>query len=187
MSVYKYEDGLITERLYTRFLVLDDYREWSKFFEDKEAIQYFPWVADDSSLERSKQWVERQLTRYKEKRYGLQALFHKTTHEFIGQCGLMIQEVNGFSDIEVGYHIFKKYWGQGYAPEAAKAFLDYGFKNQQAPSFISIIDIRNIKSQRVADKNGLTREKQTKWNDLDVFIYRIDGLPSSPTNPKGSM
>jgi len=76
--------------------------------------------------------------------------------------------------VEVGYHIFKKYWGQGYAPEAAIAFINYGFENKLAPSVVSIIDVRNIQSQRVAQKNGLKQDKQTKWADLDVFIYRID-------------
>jgi len=173
MSIYKYEDGLITERLYTRFLVPDDIKTWQKFFDDKESIQYFPNFGNlTTSEERSKHWVERQLTRYKENRYGLQALINKDTKEFIGQCGLITQEVDGKTEVEVGYHVFKKYWGQGYAPEAAKAFFDYGFENKQATSIISIIDIRNLKSQRVAEKNGLTREKQIRWMDMDVFIYR---------------
>lgn len=172
MSTYKYEDGLLTERLYTRFLQPEDAAVWSGFFKDKEAVQYFPafTMAQD---EHSTFWMERQLARYKEKRYGLQALIHKQTNEFVGQCGLMLQEIDGKQELEVGYHIFKKYWGQGYAPEAAKVFLNYGFANKLAPSIISIIDIRNVQSQRVANKNGLVREKQTKWADLDVFIYRI--------------
>jgi [ribosomal protein S5]-alanine N-acetyltransferase len=175
MSIYKYEDGLITERLYTRFLVPDDIQPWTSFFEDKDAIQYFPWIANDTSEERSRQWIERQLARYKENRYGLQALINKETKEFVGQCGLITQEVDGKKELEVGYHVFKKYWGQGYAPEAAKAFFEYGFKHQQAPSIISLIDIRNIKSQRVADKNGLKREKQIRWLEMDVFVYRMEG------------
>jgi ribosomal-protein-alanine N-acetyltransferase len=173
MSGYKYEDGLVTDRLYTRFLTHEDIEPWTKFFEDKESIQYFPWVANDTAKERSRQWIERQLLRYKENRYGLQALIRKDTNEFIGQCGLITQDVNGTHELEVGYHVFRKYWGQGYAPEAAKVFFDYGFKNNQADSIISIIDIRNIKSQRVAEKNGLVREKQTRWLEMDVFIYRI--------------
>ena len=52
--------------------------------------------------------------------------------------------------------------------------MDYAFQNNLTNSIISIIDIRNIRSQRVADKNGLTREKQTKWSEIDVYIYRID-------------
>jgi len=174
MSVYTYEDGLITERLTTRFLVPEDIQPWTSFFEDKDAIQYFPWVGNDSNAERSKQWIERQLARYKENRYGLQALITKDTNEFVGQCGLITQEVDGKQELEVGYHIFKKYWGNGYAPEAAKAFFEYGFKHKQAPSIISLIDIRNTKSQRVAEKNGLTREKQIRWMDMDVFIYRME-------------
>ncbi len=173
MSAYKYEDGLVTERLYTRFLTLDDIEPWTSFFEDPECIQYFPWIGNDSAKERSKQWIERQFARHKEKRYGLQALIRKDTNEFIGQCGLLMQDVNGTFELEVGYHIFKKHWGNGYAPEAAKLFFDYGFKNEQAESIISIIHIDNLKSQRVAEKNGLVREKQIKWVDMDVYIYRM--------------
>ncbi len=173
MSAYKYEDGIITDRLYTRFLVSNDHIEWAKFFEDEEAMQYFPSFVT-SNKEPINPWVEKQLLRYKEKRYGLQALINKKTGEFIGQCGLLLQEIDGKQEVEVGYHIFKKYWGQGYAPEAAIAFINYGFENKLAPSVVSIIDVRNIQSQRVAQKNGLKQDKQTKWADLDVFIYRID-------------
>ena len=48
----------------------------------------------------------------------------------------------------------------------------YTIENKIAESVISIIDVRNIKSQRVAEKNGLKIEKQTRWQNLDVFIYR---------------
>jgi RimJ/RimL family protein N-acetyltransferase len=100
-------------------------------------------------------------------------LLEKESNEFIGQCGLIKQEVDGKTEIEVGYHVFKKYWGRGFAPEAAKIFLEYAFNNNLSDSVISIIHVGNTKSQRVADKNGLTREKQTRWSDLDVFIYRM--------------
>ena len=45
---------------------------------------------------------------------------------------------------------------------------------------ISVIDIGNIKSQKVAEKNGLIREKQTKYSDgEDVYIYRITNNKSN--------
>lgn len=173
MNNYIYEDGLQTERLYTRFLVPDDYKAWTKFFEDKEAIEFFPSTGFVSNEERSKHWIERQLSRYRDNRFGLQALFNKETKEFIGQCGLLLQEVDGQKELEVGYHIFKKYWRQGYATEAAIRFRDYGFENNLSNSIISIINTKNVKSQRVATKNGMILEKQVKWLDMDVFIYRI--------------
>ncbi len=173
MSAYKYEDGLVPDRLYTRFLTPGDIEPWMAFFADKESIQYFPWVENTTDLERSRQWIEKQFARYKENRYGLQALIRKDTDEFIGQCGLLKQDVNGTFELEVGYHIFRKFWGNGYAPEAAKAFFDYGLKNDQADSLISIIDINNLKSQRVAEKNGLVREKQIHWMGMDIYVYRM--------------
>jgi RimJ/RimL family protein N-acetyltransferase len=174
MTTYIYHDNLESKRLRTRNLSLDDIDSWSKFFEDKEAIEFLSNSGFASTGERAKHWIEKQLERYSNKRYGLQALIHRDTNEFIGQCGLLTQEVDGEQKIEVGYHMFKKYWGQGYAPEAAKLFINFGFENNQATSIISIINIGNLKSQKVALKNGLTKIKQTKWSDLDVFIYQID-------------
>lgn len=170
---YTYTDHLETKRLFTRFLTSEDIEVWARFFSDKEAVEFFPTFGFSSNSDQAKQWIERQLARYKENRFGLQALIDKKTNAFIGQCGLIKQDVAGTVEIEVGYHIFKKYWGQGYAPEAAKRFIDYGFENNLADSIISLIDIRNIKSQRVADKNGLAREKQVRWSGVDVYIYRI--------------
>jgi ribosomal-protein-alanine N-acetyltransferase len=170
---YQYQDNLESKRLLTRFLTTADILTWSDFFNDKEALEFLPTFGLSTNLERAKYWVERQMTRYKENNFGLQALIDKKTNEFVGQCGLIKQEVNAQIEIEVGYHVFKRLWGQGYAPEAAKVFIDYAFNNNLTDSVISIIDIRNIKSQIVAGKNGLRREKKTKWLDIDVFIYRI--------------
>jgi RimJ/RimL family protein N-acetyltransferase len=133
----------------------------------------FPDYGLKTELERAEQWIKWQLDRYKNKRFGLQALIDKKTNNFIGQCGLLVQEIDGITEVEVGYHIFKKYWGQGFAPEAAKLFIDYAFNNNLASSVISIIHTKNTKSQRVADKNCLEREKETKWRDIDVYVYRI--------------
>ncbi|MBS1636856.1 MAG: GNAT family N-acetyltransferase [Bacteroidetes bacterium] len=170
---YIYQDQLQTPRLQTRFLTRDDATAWAGFFADKECGAFIPDFGFTDPHERAKHWMERQLTRYAENRYGLQALINRETGEFIGQCGLMLQDVDGIPEIEVGYHIFRKYWGQGYAPEASAAFTGFWLDNHLSDSLISIIDVNNVNSQRVADKNGLTRTIQTKWMDLDIFVYRI--------------
>lgn len=172
MTNYLYEDKLQSERLYTRFLNKGDIEKWAHFFEDKEGLWFFPDFGFKTTLETAEFWINKQLTRYAEKRYGLQALIDKNTNKMIGQAGLLLQEVDGVIELETGYHIFKEHRGKEYAPEAAKMFIEYAFKNNLSDSVISIIDVRNINSQRVAEKNGLTREKQTRWSDLDVYIYR---------------
>ena len=170
---YIYNDHLESERLITRFLTSEDMFVWTDFLKDKEAVEFLLTYGIDTLEERAKYWIDKQLNRYKENKFGLQALLDKNSNALIGQCGLIKQEVDGQIEIEVSYHVIKKYWGQGYAPEAARVFIDYAFENNLTDSVISIIDIRNIKSQKVAIKNGLKREKQTRWMDLDVFIYRI--------------
>lgn len=170
---YKYEDNLQTDRLITRMLTKEDTPVWEDFFKDEKAIEFFP-AYTKTDKERSAEWIERQLTRYAENRYGLQALIDKKKNLFIGQCGLLEQEVDGKKEIEVGYHIFKKYWGHGFAPEAARLFINYAFTNNLTDTIISIIHSKNIKSQRVAGKNGLVKDNHTNWLDMDVYIYRIN-------------
>lgn len=137
-------------------------------------MEFFPHPGEISNYARSQQWIEKQLKRYADNRFGLQAINDKHSGEFIGQCGLLAQEVDGIQEVEVGYHIFKNFRGKGYAPEAARLFIDYAFNNDLTESLISIIHVDNIKSQRVADKNRLTREKETSWSGLQVYIYRIN-------------
>lgn len=171
---YTYEEGLESARLITRFLTKADISWWADFFKDKEAVELFPDFGLDTPYERAEHWVDKQLLRYEDNRLGMQVLIEKKSNQPIGQSGLTVQEIDGIPEIEVGYHIFKQYWGQGFAPEAAKLFINYAFQNNLTDSIISIIDKRNIKSQRVADKNGLIREKESTWNGLDVFIYRMN-------------
>ena len=142
---YFYKDNLESPRLVTRFLNKEDVKIWEEFFMDDDAIRYIPVLngVKSNNIEKSKAWIDRQLNRYSENRLGLQALIHKETNTFIGQCGLLKQEINGSVEIEVGYHVFKKYWGQGFAPEAARLFIDFAFENNLANSVISISSMPN--------------------------------------------
>ncbi len=88
----------------------------------------------------------------------------KETDELIGDCGLVRQTVDGRTEIEIGYHIHKKYWSRGFATEAAKACKAYGFHQLHFNKLICLIDPKNIPSIRVAEKIGFTKEKE-------VFIF----------------
>lgn len=172
-NIYRYDDGLETDRILTRKLVFEDHKIWTEFFESKAAIEFFR-LSDFVSYEQwAKEWIARQLKRYTDSRYGMQAILNKQTDEFIGQCGILTQEVDGVTELEVGYHILPRYWGQGYAPEAARLFIDYAFENALTPSIISIIHPQNVRSQRVAEKNELALDKKVQWNGIEVCIYRI--------------
>ncbi|HRH09941.1 MAG TPA: GNAT family N-acetyltransferase [Bacteroidia bacterium] len=163
-----------TARLVTRFLTKKDEEIWTRFLKNEDCTRYFPKTDFASPVERARYWIEKQINRYKEEKYGLQALVSKETGAFVGQCGLLLQEVDGKKELEVGYHILREYWGRGYAPEAAQAFIKYGAENSDFDSIISIIHRENKNSIAVALKNGLRKEKETTWFDLPVSIYRIN-------------
>lgn len=175
MIKHHYTDGLESQRLTTRFLRPEDVELWCPFVSSKEATEFFPdYYAPENPLPAAERFLSRQFNRYKEKTFGLQALVEKSSGDVVGICGLLLQQVDGKPELEVGYQILPKYWGLGYAPEAAKLFLDFAVEHQLADSIISVIDVGNVKSERVAEKNGLKRDKLTVYSGLDVWVYRYN-------------
>ena len=169
-----YAHGKSTDRLLIRKLEEADFKLWSDFFIDNPNLSYLGIELDKTPEDNAKEWIEWQLKRYEELRYGHHALINKETGEFIGQCGLLTQTIEDKKEIEIGYHLLPKYWGHGYASEAAQFFRDFGFEHENLDHIISVIDIRNIASQKVAVRNGMFIDRQIKYYDLDVYIYKIN-------------
>ena len=171
-----YFDEKQTERLKIRPIETSDAAAWCDYFRNNDGLK-FVGIADTSDVnECAKQWVERQLWRYQTKQYGLLALCDKKSNDLVGQCGLLLQQVNGKFELEIGYHVLPKFWGNGFATEAAHFFRDYAFNLKLRDSLISIIHVHNVRSQRVAEKNNMTREAQTEFKGFPVFVYRTNGV-----------
>lgn len=173
MHTYHYPDQLETERLITRYLTEADIPLWMEFFKDPESIEFFPQYKEMTHEASAIEWIGRQTTRYANQQYGMQALIEKSTGALVGQCGLLAKEIDGIPELEVGYSILKKYWGLGYAAEAARLFIDYAFENNLVGSVISTIAPGNMKSIRVAEKNGLVFEKISPWQNMELCVYRL--------------
>ncbi len=173
MLKYIYEENLISDRIKTEFLTESDIPVWSNFFKDPNSAKFLPDYGISDPMKRAEHWITSQFKRYESERFGLQKIVDKQTGEFLGQCGLLCQEVDGQPELEVGYHFFKEFRDRGFATEAACLFIDFAFRNKLSENIISIIDVENFPSQRVAEKNGLRISKRTRYFDLDVFIYRI--------------
>lgn len=161
---------LETARLILRELSIDDADALARILSDPEVMRFYPAPLDSAGVE---QWIARNLHRYATDGHGLWAIVSKTNNELIGDCGLTVQEVEGESDIEIGYHVRRDHWRQGLATEAARACRDYGFARLPVDRLVSIIRPENLPSRRVAEKNGMTVWKEVVRIGLLHLVYAV--------------
>ena len=112
------------------------------------------------------------------------AVLLRTNERLIGYCGFFAQVVDNVDEIEIGYRLHPDGWGQGLATEAARAVRDYGFGELNLLRLISLIHPDNVASQRVAEKNGMTPEKETVFRGFPTIVYSISRAePPAKTRP----
>ncbi len=162
---------LKTERLSLREITMDDFDDLFEIWSDPEAMRLFPRTLDRQAM---REWIERNQKRYEQYGHGLWAVSLPGEQKVIGDCGLTIQEVEGVEELEVGYHFNKKYWGRGFATEAARACMDYAFNQLGRRRIISMIRPENTQSRRVAERNGLRIDKEVFWRGYQHFVYVIE-------------
>jgi ribosomal-protein-alanine N-acetyltransferase len=168
--------GEETERLRLRLLLPNDYETWLEFFK-KKGVGNMLGMADIPTPEaQCQKWFNLIFDRYKNDLGGMNVLMDKNTGVFIGQCGLLVQEVDGIEELEIGYSILPKFWNQGYATEAARKCKEYAFQHKFADSIISIIHVDNLASEKVAKKNGMFLDKQTVFKEMPVNIFRVNKI-----------
>lgn len=166
-------EGEETERLKFRLLVQNDFETWLELFKDNTAGDFLGMEKIPTPEEQCKEWFKITDNRYKNNLGGMNVLIDKSDNELIGQCGLLVQEVDGDREMEIGYSILPKFWNKGYATEAAQKCRDFAFRNCYSDSLISIIHIDNIQSEKVAMKNGMKKTNNMVFKEMPVNIFRI--------------
>jgi RimJ/RimL family protein N-acetyltransferase len=167
-------DGEETQRLKFRLLNDQDFEEWIDLFKEENVASFLGLPTELSPKELCQKWFDKVNHRYENNLGGMNVLVDKTTNKMVGQCGLLIQTVQGKTRMEVGYSILPKYWKMGYASEASQKCKNYGFENDLTDSLISVVEVRNIGSEMVALKNGMKLEKHLQdYDGMDVNIFGI--------------
>ena len=149
--------GIETDRLILREYTMDDYDALYEILSDSETMQHYPRPFDE---EMTRHWIQWNLDNYRKYGFGLWAVILKETGEFIGDCGITMQSIDGDILPEIGYHIHKKYWRRGYGSEAAKAARDWMFQNTDYNAVYSYMKYTNIGSYRTAVANGMKKVKE---------------------------
>lgn len=167
-------EGQESERLNFRLLDSDDFNMWIELFENIEICKFLGVDKIDTPQQRCEFWMTLTFKRYKEDLGGANVLVEKSTNKIIGQCGLIVREIEGEKEIEIAYSILPKYRNRGFASEATKKCRDFAFENNISQSLISIIHIENSNSENVAKSNGMRNDKRIEYNEMPVNIFRID-------------
>ena len=150
--------------------------------EDKDAL--VPILGDPEVMEFSstgplteaqiEEWLEAQLKEYEHLGFAPWAVVNKEDGKLIGFCGIKPVNLDGQLEIEILFRFAKAYWGQGYASEAAEACKDYGMNKLAFNRIIAIIGPDNERSLRVADKLGMSYEKDTVYKGVSVRVYNLN-------------
>lgn len=163
---------LRTSRLILRRWEDGDIEPFAALNADPEVMQFFP---HSLSREQTVSMVERIEAQFDAAGFSLWALELEATGDFIGFVGLSRPSFAApFTPcVEVGWRLAKEYWGQGYAPEAAREVLRDGFERLGLPEILSFTAAVNEKSIRVMEKVRMTRDP------ADDFLHPMveDGHP----------
>ena len=171
MTQFAAEDLVLeTQRLRLRRFRDEDANAVFAIIGDRVAMQFYPKTFN---REDAKQWVARNQRRYRDDGYGLFAVTLKDNEEVIGDCGIIKQDVEGETAMEVGYHFRRDQWGRGYATEAARACMGLAFDAFEADKVISLIRPENVPSRRVAERNGMKLDREVVHYGLPHLVYAM--------------
>ncbi len=169
---------LKTERLLMREFDASDWQAVHAYQNDPLYLRYYTWT--ERTPEAVREFIQMFLDQQQEdQRYKFQlAVELKGSGQLIGNCGIRLKQVGAF-EADIGYELAPRFWGQGYATEAARAMVRYGFTHFQLHRISSWCIADNAASAHVLEKVGMRQEGRLRENEYfkgrwwDTLLYAI--------------
>lgn len=161
-----------TPRLLLRPIEARDLDAFTAIYADPEVIRF---IGRGSALtpEAVIDLLQRRMTEYERQGYGVLAVVERATGRLIGRCGLVHWEIDGRDELEIGYIFARSAWGKGYATEAATAVRDLALGRLGRRRLISLIRYGNEASARVAEKLGMTHERDVDFQGEVARLFSL--------------
>lgn len=162
--------ALESDRVLLRGWLESDLEPWINLNLDPINLRYFPRTY---SAEESQESFTRIAERLEENPTGLWAAEEKSSGEFMGFVGIAHQAIDGVSFMpcyEIGWRLDKKYWGKGYATEAATVVLKYGLEEIGIPQIYSYTAVGNLPSIKVMRKIGLRERPELAFEHPKIEV-----------------
>lgn len=168
-----------TLRLRFRELQTSDAPHFYALNADPEVLRYTgdrPFATEAEARAFLKDYKE-----YASHGFGRWAVLLKESGDFIGWCGLKYNEE---ALVDLGFRFYKACWYKGYATEAARACLEYGFYVLQLEEIVARVAVANKASIRVLEKLEMTYWKETLSPHLDqAYYFRLTRTKYRSRNP----
>ena len=155
-----------TERLILRQWEDEDFYPFSEMCRDKDVMAFFPKLL---TVEESYSMGRKIQSLIAERGWGFWAVEIPGESKFAGFVGLHIpKDTMPFSPcVEVGWRLAKRYWGVGYATEAANASLHYAFTQLGLSEVVSFTTVNNTRSQEVMNRIGMSYAGRFEHPDIE--------------------
>lgn len=138
-------------------------------------LRVFFWRTEPGTLKEAQERLDRSLTCNRDSGLGFWAVFTKghanDRSTFLGQ--VFLQNLDHSELIELGYQFIPEAWGNGYATEAAKALLDYGFCKLNLDQIVAVALPDNKPSLRVLQRLDLPYIEDRMNADLKHRFYAL--------------
>ncbi|NWG54181.1 MAG: GNAT family N-acetyltransferase [Hydrogenophilaceae bacterium] len=172
---------LETERLILRGWRRDDIAPFAAMMAQPEVARFL--TADQRPQDLAAAWrtLSAFLGHWALRGYGLYAVEEKASGAFVGRVGLWNPE--GWTGLELGWGLDRRYWGKGYATEAARAAGCWAFQALRPERLISLIHVDNVASQNVAMRLGAKPGAATLHAGMPHVIWAVAQADWFRTNP----
>ena len=161
---------LETQHLLFRPLTLSDLDDLAALYANPEVMRF---LGGPRSKDEVQHILNRYIREYELYGHSFFATIQKSDQRFIGQCGLLKQEVEGLPDVELAYVLAPEYWRRGLALEGTQALKDYGLQQLGFPRVISLIPPDNVASIHIAEKIGMQYERDVDQWGQHFCLYAV--------------
>jgi ribosomal-protein-alanine N-acetyltransferase len=162
---------ITTSRLILRPFTGADVDPMHRILNGEGVLRYFP-PTDPPARDRVQRMISGLLKHWEERGYGLWAVASQSSGELVGRCGLQFLPDTG--EVEVDFILGREFWGQGFATEAARASLQYGFDRLGLERVVGIVHLGNQASQRVLEKLAMERIEQKQFFGMECYRYAVE-------------
>lgn len=172
-DIWTGETVLTTDRLILRAFRRADLPLYEALGQDPVVMQYLGGLWSAEQTWEAAEGANRSMV---ENGYGFLAVERRADGAFLGIAGLSVEQWYP-DDLQVGWRLFRAHWGQGYASEAGRAWLNLAFERTGRHRIIAMADTPNLRSIAVMQRLGMVFDHEARLRDgddaFDASIYAI--------------